>query len=502
MILLLAEDEQYTRDGIVKSIDWAQLGIKEVHTAENGLEGLEIARACSPDIVLADIRMPRMNGAEMAREIRRILPNCALVFMSGYSDRDYFKSAIRLSALDYVSKPLDLDELNAILAKAVDYMKKSTEREALVSALKHQELASLLIQSEADRDEVRRLWRQNDLPEGDGLLFYTLLLRQEYSKAMTAWIKEAAEKSGLRVLIGRWDDFYLLHVILRSEHKEDILAGFEDGLLNRSLAGKKAILAVGEPVDHFLRLREAFISARSAYARHFYHPERQLLVGRGRSFSLDIGYNPTHEIGQLLVKHPDQARRWVKEQFEYIRDFDGTPVELVQNWAFQIKTELSLLGTDRAVPGPEIPDDQAESWQKITAMTSLDQIMEFLLGSMDRMERHEGGAANMSIVLDVQRYVQLHYADPLLTLDNIAQYVNLSLTYLCGIFKSATGRTINRYLTDCRIRRAQLLLQTTHMRIREVAEASGYSGSNYFIKIFRKSTGLTPQEYKKRYSPI
>lgn len=499
MILLLAEDEQYTRDGIVKSIDWAQLGIKEVYTAENGLEGLEIARACSPDIVLADIRMPRMNGAEMAREIRQILPNCALVFMSGYSDRDYFKSAIRLSALDYVSKPLDLDELNAILVKAVEHMKSSSEKEALVSTLKHQELASLLIQSEADREEAQRLWRQNDLPEGDGLSFYTLLLKQEYSKTMAAWIKEAAEKSGLRVLIGRWDDFYLLHAIVPSDRK-GVLENFQDRLPSCSPAGKRTILAVGEPVDHFLRLRETFISARSAYARHFYHPECQLFVGRGRS--LDIGYNPTHEIGQLLLKHPDQARQWVKEQFEHIRDFDGTPVELVQNWAFQIKTELSLLGTDRAVSEPEIPDGQAESWQKITSMTSLDQIMDFLLDGMDGMEQPGGSTANLPIVLDVQRYVQLHYADPLLTLDNIAQYVNLSLTYLCGIFKSSTGRTINRYLTDCRIRRAQLLLQTTHMRIREVAEASGYSGSNYFIKIFRKSTGLTPQEYKKRYSPI
>jgi len=111
MELLLVEDEQYTRDGIIKFIDWKRLGIKKVYTAEDGLQGVDVARLHLPDIILADVRMPRMNGVEMARRIRTFHPDCELIFISGYSDREYLKSAIHLSALDYISKPLDLNEL-------------------------------------------------------------------------------------------------------------------------------------------------------------------------------------------------------------------------------------------------------------------------------------------------------------------------------------------------------------------------------------------------------
>lgn len=180
MILLLVEDEEYTRNGIVKSINWSELGIEKVYTAEDGFEGIEVARSCYPDIVLADIRMPRVNGLEMAKEIRQLSPHCALVFMSGYSDKDYLKSAIHLSAFDYVFKPLDLKELNDTLIKAVDYVKQNCKKQEIISTLKHQELATLLIQDRVNNDDLIRLWRQYDLPLEQNLLYHTVMIKHKY----------------------------------------------------------------------------------------------------------------------------------------------------------------------------------------------------------------------------------------------------------------------------------------------------------------------------------
>ena len=111
MKLLIADDEKLTREGIRDSLDLEALGISGVFLADDGVHGLETALEELPDIVLTDIRMPRMNGVEMAEKLLEQLPDTSLVFMSAYSDKEYLKAAIKLKAVSYVEKPLDIREL-------------------------------------------------------------------------------------------------------------------------------------------------------------------------------------------------------------------------------------------------------------------------------------------------------------------------------------------------------------------------------------------------------
>lgn len=125
MKVLLVEDEVLTREGLLMSIPWEELGIKEVLTAEDGEEGLEKAAGQEPDIVMTDVRMPRMDGITMAFEIRKKNKKCRFIFVSGYCDKDYLKSAIHLSAVNYIEKPIEIEEVIAALKQA---MKQITEQ--------------------------------------------------------------------------------------------------------------------------------------------------------------------------------------------------------------------------------------------------------------------------------------------------------------------------------------------------------------------------------------
>jgi len=499
MILLLVEDEEYTRNGIVKSINWPELGIEKVYTAEDGLEGIEVARSCHPDIVLADIRMPRVSGLEMAKEIRELSPHCALVFISGYSDKDYLKSALHLSALDYVFKPLDLNELNDTLVKAINHVKQNSEDRAVISTLKHQELTTLLIQDETNNDDLLRLWKQYDLPLDKNLLYRTILVKQKYNRNTILLIKKVAQQFGIHILIGRIDSFYLLHVMI-STKQNHLLDDFIDKLSKHIFKGKETTIAVGIPVYSPLEIRESFTSARAARHRQFYHSDCHLFMGEEYAPSLDILYNPSHEFKRLLLKSTKKARQWLIEQFEYIRHYDGTPVEVIQNWAFQITMELYLYdyrSVDRTLNSPT---NKATLWDTITSMISLDEVKVFLLSIMDNLLNcYSDNQAYPFAVLESKRFIHLNYSNPFLTLKDISQHVNISSTYLCRIFKESTNQTINQYLTNYRIHQAQSLLKSTNMRIYEIARASGYFDSSYFIKTFRKATGITPQEYRERH---
>lgn len=136
MKLLIVDDEELTRTGVISSIDWKALGIEEVLQADDGINGLEIARKYRPEIILCDVRMPRMTGIAMLEKLENILPDSIPIFMSGYSDKDYLKAAIKLKAVSYIEKPLNPSEIReAVLEARERYLKKvrSHRGEALQS---------------------------------------------------------------------------------------------------------------------------------------------------------------------------------------------------------------------------------------------------------------------------------------------------------------------------------------------------------------------------------
>ena len=117
---MIADDETMPRMVLREHLPWAELGVTEIVEASDGDETVERARACRPDILISDVKMPRKTGLEAAEAIRSFCPGCQVVFLSGYSDKEYLKGAIRLKAVSYVEKPIDLEELTQVLREIVE----------------------------------------------------------------------------------------------------------------------------------------------------------------------------------------------------------------------------------------------------------------------------------------------------------------------------------------------------------------------------------------------
>lgn len=130
--VLIVDDEAMPRTVLQKHIPWGELSVSNVYLATDGTEAVEQARRFRPEIIISDIRMPRLNGLEMAAAVREFLPACQFIFLSGYSDKEYLKSAIKLRAVNYVEKPLDLEEITAAVREVTTQLKreiKPTEEE-------------------------------------------------------------------------------------------------------------------------------------------------------------------------------------------------------------------------------------------------------------------------------------------------------------------------------------------------------------------------------------
>jgi two-component system response regulator YesN len=150
---MLADDERATREGILSGMNWRKLGIAPVDAATNGLDALEQAERNAPDILLTDIKMPKMNGIELAKQIRQLNPYCSLLIISGYPEKGILRSAIQLRAINFVDKPVELPQLDEQLQLAVAEQDSMHERRDLL----RDELGFLLSQKVADAGKINAL---------------------------------------------------------------------------------------------------------------------------------------------------------------------------------------------------------------------------------------------------------------------------------------------------------------------------------------------------------
>lgn len=124
LTVLIADDETMPRRILREHLPWDDLGVTSVVEASDGDEAVERARGCRPDIFITDVKMPHRSGLEAAEAIRALCPDCQFVFLSGYSDKEYLKGAIRLKAVSYVEKPIDLEEIAGVLREIIDERKR------------------------------------------------------------------------------------------------------------------------------------------------------------------------------------------------------------------------------------------------------------------------------------------------------------------------------------------------------------------------------------------
>lgn len=132
MKLLIVDDEPIIRMGIKKLVDLKAMGITELLEATNGETGLEIFIKEQPDIVLADINMPRMNGLEFAERIKFMKPNVKIAIITGYDYFEYARQGIKVGVDDYILKPVSKKDIEQLLEKLVDRVKNSQKNEAVI----------------------------------------------------------------------------------------------------------------------------------------------------------------------------------------------------------------------------------------------------------------------------------------------------------------------------------------------------------------------------------
>ncbi len=160
--VLIIDDEPFIRKGLVTIINWKQYGCEVCGEASDGVEGLEKIRLLKPDIVFVDINMPEVNGLEMIRLSKEVIPSSKFIILTGYRDFSYLQEAIKLGAYDYILKPSKIEEISDILKRAVFELKLKEEETIEIDQLKEKFEASMPILREKLLSDIMSGYEMTD----------------------------------------------------------------------------------------------------------------------------------------------------------------------------------------------------------------------------------------------------------------------------------------------------------------------------------------------------
>lgn len=535
MKVLIADDEQGIIDLIKHLITVENCEI--VGEANDGVEALHKIRECKPDIVITDIMMPLMNGIDLIRNVIAEMPDTQFIVISGYREFEYAKSALQLGVQDYLLKPIKQSELNGILGKLVT----SKEQEISLSRDKERQYSKTL--EVLRRDYTNKLLHSvsggiPELPELNGEKIFhfgegtfqcgvvkatteeydfregsqTLMLIQELSERIKQEMEECCKE--FEYVIAKNQVFFLMQY--RENCNKDTAKQLEKvETLIRDLNYKfnflRICMGLSKADGSLYTIREKYKQAACAltyryertkeYIFEYDETQTEAVVSKSILSQYLKEYDFSSCVERMdTEKVTDIFRRiWKK----YVEPSAGQKIPcgqtycVLHNFLNEFHNVIALvLGVDLGGFSQYIMImDIVENCNMQTMYRVLE---EYLTSCLEYCWKLIGEKESKPIRM-AKEYVNEHYRDNF-SLDDIAKYVCLSPNYFSILFKNEVGQGFNNYLQGVRIEKAKTLLKTTQMRVSDVAKEVGYADLKYFTKLFVKSVGVKPTEYRKFYS--
>lgn len=518
MKILIVDDEELTRMGLIASVDWEKLGITKVLQADDGVNGLKAARENHPDIILCDVRMPRMDGITMLGIIEKEMPDTIIIFMSGYSDKDYLMAAIQLKAIDYIEKPIERSQLQSVIKKAVDRcnVRRLQVRAEETHEMKTQsELAYRLTlpyssNSQAVDDLCRALDDKFSNVEFKYITTYIVKLRDvpeehyditDIYNALVGYLKIIKMKA---IYTEKKVHYIIFHVYGELEPQKDTrmrIAGQIGELLTQF--GDYQI-AVGEIQRGIENAYKSYSSAVILLQSSFFGSTGDIIMDgeeEASAFSIERVRSLASEY-EKAVENDDHNKA-----MEVVSELEGLGENrshlILENQVKAIYHDMLLLLFRSRKRRGLIADMTLENRETIMDTVEkcffFSQLHTFLNDSTrDYFNDIETDAIDNPTIRMIVEYISDNYANPDLSVKSISDYVAMSTSYACTYFKNEKGVTINKYITDYRMKKAKQLLTDPRIKVNEVSSQVGYSDGNYFAKSFRKYTGLSPSEYREQ----
>jgi len=519
--VFLVDDEPIVLEGIRSKIDWESSGFTFAGEATDGEIALSMIHELKPDILITDIKMPFMDGLQLAAAIKKTQPWIKIIILSGHDEFDYAKKAISIGIEDYLLKPFTSEEvINALKKAATQIDKERTQlsdiskmREELKSrdTLLKKEFLNNLVHGSADNSNI--MGRCQELGIDLYSRYYKIVISRINSKTNNAQNQETA-CSLLNSYSSSWEQTnsffhhknWLICIckgLAQTELDENVyrMAESIEHIVTQN-DDCTVITAIGKTVEHISSFSESYNDAKKII-------EMSGTNNQSRIISSDDIQMDGSGLLELKEKDPmvERLKYAVKNDISVIIEeslslINSNPGQfqffasyLLADLIFAVSKLIENLGGDIKEIKPEILQrsfiDSAVQNEELF-IKELESILTFALEYRDSKITGKYG----DVILKAKKYIDENYADQNTTLTTVAEVVCLSPNHFSTIFSQECKTTFIEYLTDVRIENAKRLMKETDMKGYDIAYECGFSDPHYFSYIFKKNTGLSPREFR------
>ncbi|MGN7454531.1 helix-turn-helix domain-containing protein [Paenibacillus pasadenensis] len=529
MNVLIVDDESHARDAAKLLVDWQGLGFERVLEADNGEAAKMLMDEHNPMLILTDIHMPITDGIRFMEWTSTHHPEAKVIAISGYNDFEYVRKTMKYGGRDYILKPIDPDQLNEAVQRALEEHRSETREKQrqvesgialnqykpvywshlfgrLLAGSQEAEAAAVQLKAEFSGfpdqapmqavllslypipDKLLRRFR-GDRELLDFAIVNVLndLLRSEWRCGYAFRSSEAPDE----LIALFWDRFDLL------EERVRLLIEAVSMTLKAELHA-----GIGGKEERASAAWQSVKQARIALSqRNLLTPELRIHRG-GIPAAAGAALPNLSALGDALrlsiqVRNAAEATSALGNWFRLVRSHGVVTPASVRAWEtqmgvirsrieqeYEIDTlrdqELPLVFSDQ---GRLLLDETEKEW-RLLLLDWLDALLRSI-----RQER--------SIIDEMSSYIASHLEEDL-SLQALASRFFLSREHVSRRFKQETGQTLSEHVESLRMDKARKLLSSSELRVSDVAAQVGYTDEKYFSKVFKKHSGCSPGQYRHR----
>jgi two-component system response regulator YesN len=528
MKILIVEDEKLTRQSMEQ--DLKELGYSLIDIASDGIEALESIEMSKPDVIFADVRMPRMDGLRLLQEVKKEGSPPIFVVVSSYDSFEYAKTALEQGAFAYLLKPVGESDLKACLSrvesrlihdrtKAIQVTETDHKAKKYLQLAKKQMLQHIIQEEITDEKELQTHFKATDIllpydqffimtigiDEFEQLISYrTSADMQLYKFCIENITLELIEELGVTILPFETEhDLGFLVNIPANPVLEEQLTQALDKIIEsiRDYLKFSITIGVGETFEALPYIHKSYTQARKAAMTRITQGGNRvyvykLLKSEFNTAALVMNFETEQKLQLSMEKREKEAAKAIIHQFyQQANEQSANLLKINFNVAVTLTKLLNRLGLNpESFLGSEL-----KLYRQLNVCTSLEQLLLTVDGILEICFEQIGKnekSWNNSVMAKAMEFIILHYNEDI-SLQSVSEHISLSPAYLSKQFKKTYNQNFIEFLIQYRMEKARELLKSSTYSVNEVSFIVGFKDEKHFFRTFKKITGVTPGAYKR-----
>lgn len=530
--IMVVDDEEEIRLGIIKKIDWESNGFEVVGDAENGQEALEKAEKLQPDVIMTDIKMPFMDGLELGKRLAESMPSTKIIVFSGCDDFEYAHQAIKINVIEYVLKPINSIELIEVLKRLKEQLDREYDEKRNLQTLYKHYVESLpvireqflvgAIEGRISENQWEEQAEKLDIDFKGGYLAAALIHAdgtltsednvvsiQKETALISISIKKIVDENMNKYCNFISFPYSDMVVVIGNFEKKEYILTFIKGIneickVYERIMGFTISAGVGYTCDNPLNIRFSYRSAQSALDYSF-------ILGTGKAIYIDdvepdnsiqLQFDEQEEramLNAIKISTEEEITETIDKLLKKIED-QLLPFNKYRIYLMEIMTAILKLVQAYNLDIDEIFGENFNCYSYLETFDSIRDAKSWFIQKAVKVNsfiKKERINSSMLLVEKAKQYIKENYSDPDISVETLCSKLHVSPTYFSTIFKRETEMNFVNYLTSVRLEEAVKLLNTTDDKTYIIAEKVGYPEANYFSYVFKKQYGVSPSKYRK-----